>query len=150
MKLAEALILRVDTQKYIAQLQERLIRNAKVQAGDTPAEDPEILLQELENATRSLIDVICSINRTNAVTIAGDKTVAALLAERDARIRQANILRAFLKEASDKVDRYSTKEIATVSSVNVAAKQKELDALAKEIRQMDTKIQELNWLTEIV
>jgi hypothetical protein len=47
MKLAEALILRVDFQKHIARLRERLILNAKVQAGDKPAEDPEVLIQEL-------------------------------------------------------------------------------------------------------
>ncbi|MCL2102821.1 MAG: DIP1984 family protein [Syntrophorhabdaceae bacterium] len=150
MKLAEALIMRVDAQKNIAQLRERLLMNAKVQDGDTPTEDPEMLLQELESATKFLIGVIRSINKTNVVTIAGDKTIAELLAERDARIRQVNIMRDFLKEASNKVDRYSAKEIATVSSVNVAEKQKELDALSKEIRQMDTRIQELNWLTELV
>ncbi|MDR1241763.1 MAG: DIP1984 family protein [Deltaproteobacteria bacterium] len=150
MKLAEALILRVDTQKNIARLRDRLLLNAKVQAGDTPAEEPETLMRELDNATGSLVDLICSINRTNAATLVGDKTIAELLAERDARIAQANILRAFLKEAANKVDRYSTKEIATVSTVDVAAKQHELDDLAKRIRQMDTKIQELNWLTEIV
>ena len=149
MKLAEALILRVDTQKYIAQLRDRLMVNAKVQAGDTPAEDPEALLRELENATRTLVDIIRSINRTNAATIIEDGTIADLLAERDARIAQTNILRAFLKEAANKVDRYSAKEIATVSTVDVAAKQKELDALSKDIRRMDTRIQECNWLTEI-
>ena len=34
MKLAEALILRADIQKNIAQLRERLMLNAKVQEGD--------------------------------------------------------------------------------------------------------------------
>lgn len=149
MKLAEALILRADTQKHIAQLRERLMLNAKVQAGDTPAEDPEGLLLELENATQRLTDLIRSINKTNAATFVGDRTIADLLAERDTRITQANILRDFLKEAANKVDRYSTKEIATVSTVDVIAKQKELDTLSKDIRNMDTKIQELNWLTEI-
>jgi hypothetical protein len=72
------------------------------------------------------------------------------LAKRDARIKQAGIMRDFLKEASNKVDRYSRNEIATFSSVDVSEKQKVLDALSMEIRQMDTHIQELNWLTETV
>ena len=36
MKLAEALILRADCQKRIAQLKGRLLVNAKVQEGDAP------------------------------------------------------------------------------------------------------------------
>ena len=60
MKLAEALILRADTQKRIAQLKERLLLNAKVQAGDQPAEKPESLLAELEEATCQLIALICT------------------------------------------------------------------------------------------
>ena len=43
MKLAEALILRADCQKRIAQLKSRLLVNAKVQEGDAPAETPREL-----------------------------------------------------------------------------------------------------------
>ena len=149
MKLAEALILRADTQKRIAQLKERLLLNAKVQAGDQPAEKPEFLLAELEEATCQLIALICTINRANAAAQVEGRSLADLLAERDARMAQAAILRAFLAGAAAKVDRYSQKEIALLSTVDVAAKQKEVDALARKIRNMDLKIQEKNWLTEV-
>ncbi len=149
MKLAEALILRADTQKRIAQLKERLLLNAKVQAGDQPAEKPESLLAELEEATCQLIALICTINRANAAAQVEGRSLADLLAERDARMAQAAILRAFLAGAAAKVDRYSQKEIALLSTVDVAAKQKEVDALARKIRNMDLKIQEKNWLTEV-
>lgn len=149
MKLAEALILRADTQKRIAQLKERLLLNAKVQAGDQPAEKPESLLAELEEATCQLIALICTINRANAAAQVEGRSLADLLAERDARMAQAAILRTFLAGAAAKVDRYSQKEIALLSTVDVAAKQKEVDALARKIRNMDLKIQEKNWLTEV-
>lgn len=149
MKLAEALILRADTQKRIAQLKERLLLNAKVQAGDQPAEKPESLLAELEEATCQLIALFCTINRANAAAQVEGRSLADLLAERDARMAQAAILRAFLAGAAAKVDRYSQKEIALLSTVDVAAKQKEVDALARKIRNMDLKIQEKNWLTEV-
>lgn len=149
MKLAEALILRADTQKRIAQLKERLLLNAKVQAGDQPAEKPESLLAELEEATCQLIALICTINRANAAAQVEGRSLADLLAERDARMAQAAILRAFIAGAAAKVDRYSQKEIALLSTVDVAAKQKEVDALARKIRNMDLKIQEKNWLTEV-
>ena len=44
MKLAEALNERADIQRRIAQLESRLIDNAKVQEGEEPAERPEDLL----------------------------------------------------------------------------------------------------------
>ena len=68
MKLAEALILRADTQKRIAQLRQRLTRNAKVQEGDQPAEEPQTLLAELEAAAAELTSLVQRINRTNTVT----------------------------------------------------------------------------------
>ncbi len=55
MKLAEALILRADCQKRIAQLKSRLLTNAKVQEGDAPAETPQDLIVELERAASELL-----------------------------------------------------------------------------------------------
>ena len=44
MKLAEALILRADSQKRFEQLKQRVVRSAKVQEGDEPPENPRDLL----------------------------------------------------------------------------------------------------------
>ena len=68
MKLAEALVLRAEGQKRIEQLQQRLIQNAKVQADDQPAENPEILQQELEQLAQELVLLIQRINRTKSRT----------------------------------------------------------------------------------
>lgn len=46
MKLAEALILRADYQKRLAQLRERIKANARVQEGESPAEEPQALIAE--------------------------------------------------------------------------------------------------------
>lgn len=70
MKLAEALILRADIQKNIAQLRERLMLNAKVQEGDSPAENPEELMTALAARTTAFIDLVRRINRTNAMPLA--------------------------------------------------------------------------------
>lgn len=69
MKLAEALNLRADLQKRIAQLKLRLLANAKVQEGDTPAEDPTLLLQELDSYTAQLEMLIRQINKANNSTV---------------------------------------------------------------------------------
>ena len=48
MKLATALSERADLQKCIADLGNRLKFNAKIQEGETPSEDPQVLLAELQ------------------------------------------------------------------------------------------------------
>ena len=84
MKLAEALNLRADLQKRIAALKDRLIRNAKVQEGDTPSEDPVMLLKELDNNIIELEKLIKAINKTNSSTYIENESTADIIAKRDA------------------------------------------------------------------
>ena len=150
MKLAEALILRSDLQKRIEQLRVRLNNNATVQENDEPSENPEELLNELDNNINQLRILIKQINRTNCVTVSNGQTLADLIAERDTLTLKSNILRGFLNIAGQKVNLYSTTEIKIMSTVDVPALQKELDQLSKKIRETDTELQQANWLTELI
>ncbi|MBR6708478.1 MAG: DIP1984 family protein [Clostridia bacterium] len=153
MKLAEALTLRADLQRRIAALRDRLKRNAKVQEGDTPAEDPAVLLRELDNTTAELEDLIARINLTNCRVTADWQektyTLTELIARRDAMTLKISVLRDFLAEASDKVDRYSAKEIRLLSTVSVAELQKKVDDLSRDLRLLDTTLQSMNWTVEL-
>ena len=150
MKLAEALILRADLQKRIDQLRVRLNNNAKVQENDEPSENPEELLNELDNNINQLKILIKQINKTNCVTVSNGQTLADLIAERDTLTLKSNILRGFLNIAGQKVNLYSTTEIKIMSTVDVPALQKELDLLSKKISETDTELQQANWLTELI
>ena len=150
MKLAEALNLRADLQKRIANLKERLIKNAKVQEGDTPSEDPNMLLNELNDNIIELENIIKLINKTNSSTYVDNESISDIIAKRDALGLKISILRSFISESADKIERYSNKEIKILSTVNVAEKQKEIDSLSKEYRLIDTKLQGLNWTTDII
>jgi hypothetical protein len=86
MKLAEALILRADAQKRIENLRQRLIKNAKVQEGESPVEDPQALLLEHDELALQLREMIQRINRTNSSTMLEGEpqmTVADAIALRD-------------------------------------------------------------------
>ena len=84
MKLAEALILRADCQKRIQQLETRLINNAMVQDGETPAENPSQLRSELEDISEQLLLLIKRINKTNSLSqVDEDLTFSNALANRD-------------------------------------------------------------------
>ena len=149
MKLATALSERSDLQKRLTQLAVRLNNNAKVQEGDKPSEDPKSLLAELDNITSRLETLIAKINLANSTTVADGKTLTEMMAQRDVLKSKNKVLRDFLDNASNKVDRYSRSEIAVKSTVDVAALQKTVDDTSKQLRLLDERIQELNWTTEI-
>lgn len=150
MKLANALSLRSELQTRIRQLEGRLINNALVQEGETPAEEPAELLQELERDYAQLEELIAAINRTNGVTMVDGVSLSDLLARRDCLTGKINVLRNFLQNASAVVNRRSTSEIKIKSTVNVRELQKQVDACAKQLRELDETIQEKNWTTQLV
>lgn len=151
MRLAEALIVRSDLQKRIEQVKVRLNLNAKIQEGEQPAEQPAELLRELQEVLNQLGSLIRRINRTNAQTLVDDqRTLADALAERDILSLHRNVLSELVQSASVRQDRYTRSEIKFFATVDVAALQRQLDQLAKDYRQLDTRIQELNWLTDLV
>jgi hypothetical protein len=140
MKLAEALILRADIQKRIEQLKQRILRNAKVQEGDKPAEQPEELIEEFEQLSEELTQLVQRINRTNAATKIEPKvTLTDALAIRDALKLSHGMYTSLAQEATVTQSRFTKSDI-----------QKRADDLAKEHRELDTQIQEANWRTELL
>jgi len=150
LKLAEALILRADYQKRIEQLKARLLRNAKVQEGDKPAEDPNALLAELNQLSAQLEQTIKRINRTNSTTELGrGRSIADAIAERDVLRIKHTALRELAQNATVTQSRTTRSEVRFKSTVSVAAIQRQADDLAKAHRELDALIQEANWKTNL-
>ncbi|ALF48403.1 DIP1984 family protein [Campylobacter concisus] len=150
MKLAQALILRADTQKRLEQLKGRLLDNAKMQENERPSEDPKLLLKELDRLSDELFRLILAINLTNSSAKFEGVSLTEMIAKKDTLSQKASVLRDFAKSASQKVDLYSNSEIKILSSVDVAMLQKQIDELSKEIRELDMKLQEANWQVDLV
>jgi hypothetical protein len=151
MKLAEALILRADYQKRVEQLKQRLQQNAKVQEGDTPAENPSDLLAELERITHDLVLLIQRINRTNSATsLPEGQTLADALALRDVIKIKLSVYRDLAQAASITQVRATRSEVKFRSTVNVADIQQQADRLAKAYRELDAQVQAANWLTDLL
>jgi hypothetical protein len=150
MKLAEALMLRGDIQKRLAQLQDRLKRSAWVQEGEKPHEDPERLRAEVTALIQQLQHLIYAINRANIETrIESGMTLTEALAVRDSITLQQTMLRSVADAASERVDRIGRAEIRRIPTIDVAGLRDEIDALAKRRREVDVAIQAANWATEI-
>jgi hypothetical protein len=150
MKLAEALILRADCQKRFEQLKARILRSAKVQEGDQPAEAPQELLAEIERVAGELARLVRRINLTNARTLfSEDQSISDALAERDVLALRRAVYADLAQAAAISHDRYTRSEVKYRSTINVAEVQKQADLLARSYRELDARIQELNWLTEL-
>jgi hypothetical protein len=151
MKLAEALAERSECQNRIEEMKKRLIRSARVQEGDQPAEDATELLAETERTFARQLELVSAINRTNSKTaFDNERSISDAIAERDVVGKRRDFLAGIADAASTRQDRYSKSEVRFVATVSVGKLQAEVDQLAKRYRELDTRLQELNWKTELI
>jgi hypothetical protein len=154
----EALNRRSDLQKRIAQLQDRVSKCVLAQEGEEPPESPDELLTELSAQCDELEGLIARINHTNASTRLGTgETVTEGLARRDVITMRQNALRTAIKAATGGslggglgLARYSRSEIRVVRQVKVGALQAKLDALSRQRRELDNRLQEHNWQATLI
>lgn len=151
MRLAEALILRADLNKRLAQLKERANRVVTYQEGESPTELPEKIIAEHEGACHELESLIARINRTNlAVRLPNGSTMTDALAHRDLLRVKLDFYRSLTDTATKRNFRIARAEIRTLLAVNVPQIQRTIDDLAKEYRLLETDIQAANWANELV
>jgi hypothetical protein len=155
MKLAEALTERKAMQERLARLRARVVANARVQEGDQPAERPEALLTEIGEVANALERLIVRINLTNvaaAVSEAPRLTLMEAVARRDMFKVRFAALAELVAAAQPNPRQFAVtrSEIRSVATVDVAEMQRRLDALAREIRELDTQLQAANWTVELV
>ncbi len=149
-KLGEALARRSELQTRIAEIRDRLRISALVQEGDSPPEDPEPLLRELDEVAGELERLIASINRTNSVArLPSGTTLTQALARRDVLGVLHGSLKAVADATAQQQARYSRSEIRLVRTFDVAAVRTRLDQLARERRELDIEIQTANWTVEL-
>ena len=150
MKLAEALSIRADLQKKVAQLKERIKDSAKVQEGDEPCDNVEELCKELDETLVRLEDMIYRINQTNVQTIQDGVSLTRLMAKKDVLSMRVKALQEVVGHVSANDTRFGRNELKYVRTIDVNALRKEADTYAKQYRELDLKIQSLNWTVDLV
>jgi len=151
MKLAEALIERAEIQKKNGQLISRIKDNTQVQEGDMPSEKPEELISEYEKNMERFLELVQQINETNCKTSFDDeKSIADAIALRDCLGSKIRAYREFYESAAIRIDRYSKNEIKAVRCIDAKELQKQIDKLSKEYRELDTRLQGLNWTVDLL
>lgn len=149
MKLAEALSIRADLQRRISQLKSRLKDSSKIQEGDTPAEDVNDLYKELGDCLTQLEELTYRINHTNMQTVHEGETLTRMIARKDTLTLRISVMRDVLKHVIEN-DRYGRNEIKYIRTIDVPAFRKEMDAYAKKLRELDLKLQSLNWTVDLI
>ena len=151
MKLAEALLIRSDMQKKLAQLKGRIKANVKVQEGDTPSEDPNELMIDASQIITELTALIERIHRTNAVAKTDKgQSMLTLLVERDTLELRHKLLLDAIEATQTEADRYSPREIKWNIIVSVASLQKQADDIAMKLRKINIVIQANNWQIDLI
>ncbi|MGD0691674.1 MAG: DIP1984 family protein [Acidimicrobiales bacterium] len=153
MKLAEALILRSDTQKRYNAVQARAQAVARHQEGEEPPEDANLLLAQAEEMLDELEGLIRRINLTNAsATLEDGRLVTAAIAQRDVLKFRRNLMNGVADAGSGSADkaRQMRSELRYVSAVPVSELRDRANELARKYRELDTQIQEANWRVELV
>jgi len=149
MKLAEALSIRADLQKRVAQLKDRLKNNSKVQEGDVPVEEPNELWIELDNCLTQLENLIYRINVTNMHTVHNGQNLTKLIAAKDVLAMRVSMMREVLNHTAEREERYGRQEIKYIRTIDVAELRRKTDTHSRQLRELDVQIQGLNWLVEL-
>ena len=146
MKLAEALLLRSDLMKKIEHIQNRIRPVLIVSDDKKPQEDPTKLIAELRTAIQDLEILVIRINKTNNETnINGEGSLMEALVKRDSLKMLSEKLRNIRYAAQ--IDNSGDANLKT--TIDIKKLQTEMDQTGRAFREIDSKIQELNWLTEL-
>ncbi len=151
MKLGEALRIRSDNYKKIAEFKARAVASAQVQEGAKAPDDPQELLESIDRLSVETLVLVQRINRTNVATVlpSGQRLVDAL-AERDYLLGVRAPFEAVADAASGLQQRYMKSEIRVVRTVDPVALRKNADDYSRRHRVLDVDIQQANWVTDLV
>ncbi len=110
-----------------------------------------LLPAELEQIAGELEQLIARINRTDlATTLADGRTLTDALARRDHLAILQSAFHQVAEAASAGLQRYGKAELRIVRTIDVGALRQRTDELARERRELDVRIQEANWQTDLI
>ena len=151
MKLANALSERATLQEKIVDLRGRIETNAVVQEGDIPGEDPQKLLQALDDTLERYTKILTAINLTNSRTLTAEgTTVTELLSRREALEKRIDVLNRLAQAATQSMHRYGRNEIRWYPTVSIPQLRKVKDDAEKQLRLLNDRLQEINWTTDLL
>jgi hypothetical protein len=149
MKLGDALGQRAECEARLEDLKKRLVRNACLPDGEAPAEDPQGLLDDVDRTALRLVELVQTIRRTATSTRFDEGSLADAMAERDVLGRKRDLL-IVVAEAATADQHLGRPEVRMLPTIQVARIHRHVDQLSKRYREIDARIQELCWRTDVM
>ena len=155
MMLGEALAERASKKKQLEQIAARAAAVARYQEGKQPAENADELLARGRALIRELQELARRINRTNSATELDPAiTLTDALALRDAYAAQHKLVTAIADAGAGATGMTWAPQLRSklpqVSAVRVADLRAEADQIADSRRNLDVRIQQAGWVTELL
>ena len=94
--------------------------------------------------------MIYRINMTNVHATIDGESLTQLIARRDVLSKRVAIMGNIVNQIGTNDIRFGKNEIRSIRTVDVRELHKEVDKYSKQLRELDLKIQELNWTVELV
>ena len=89
------------------------------------------------------------INNTNMQTVHEGETLTRMIARKDTLTLRISVMRDVLKHVIEN-DRYGRNEIKYIRTIDIPTFRKEMDTYAKRLRELDLKLQSLNWTVDLI
>lgn len=150
MKLSEALLLRRDLNNRLYQLRNEISSSVLVQEGDTWDRSITELFKEYDEINQQYSELVVAINQKNATVSLADSTILLMEAlEQREQLRRKHALLTQALDETKAAPRMSRNEIRLVRTIDTKTLTKQLNATAKQLRELDGKIQQTNWLIDL-
>jgi hypothetical protein len=150
MKIAEALELRASYQKEFESFQSRIKNSSTIFEGDTPAENPQSLIEQASKLINDLQELVLKIAQANAtVKTRQGRTLLEAILEKEAYQKKHIIYSGAIDELLEKPDRYRSSELRIVRQLDPKSIIELRNQISAKIRSINTEIQEANWSNEI-
>lgn len=153
MKIAEALTRRGALDNDIKALRARIQMAARYVEGEEPAEDAADLLARARELLEEHGNLVAAINKSNTLIRLDDgMSLTDALALRSRLLKEIGLLNWVADEASPAKGMYQARrrtELAEKTDLPVAALRGEADRLASQVRDLDGRIQRVNWAEDL-
>jgi len=153
MLLAEALLRKAVLKKEIEALEQRMGESARVPHDEEPVDDYLVLLGSYREKECELLDMSLRILATNISTVLREgETISQAIIRRDSLKRAVSMYNKLLSAATGSGSRglFSSRDVKYKRVVDMEKVRADMDNAAMQYRELDVKLQQLNWNTELL
>jgi len=153
MLLAEALLRKAILKKELEALEQRMVESARVPHDEEPADDYLVLLCSYREKEGELLEMSLRILATNISTaFRAGETISQAIIRRDSLKRVVSMYNKLLSAASGSGSRglFNSRDVKYKRVVDMEKVRADMDNAAMQYRDLDVKLQQLNWNTELL